>query len=359
MSDIDIKSMTLQEITDVCISLGLPKFRAGQIFRWIQQIGVSSYDEMTDISKQLRLQLSESYPIHGCEVEQKFVSKLDGTVKYLFRLCDGNFIESVLMKYKYGYTLCISSQVGCRMGCMFCASTKNGCVRSLTAGEMIGQIHAAQRDAGVRVSHVVIMGMGEPLDNFDNAMRFLSLAGDENGLNIGMRNISLSTCGIVPRMYDLMEKNLQITLSVSLHAPENELRSKIMPVNRKYPLNDLMKVCREYAKKTSRRISFEYAMISGLNDTDECAYKLAELVRGMLCHVNLIPANEIEESTYKRSGEKTLRTFCDILRSRGVNVTVRRSLGSDIDASCGQLRSRRENNTPTGGEINENICQKR
>ena len=236
------------------------------------------------------------------------------------------------------------------MGCMFCASTKSGCVRNLTAGEMIGQIHAAQRDMNVRVSHVVIMGMGEPLDNFDNAMRFLELAGDEKGLNLGMRNISLSTCGIVPRMYELMEKNLQITLSVSLHAPENELRSKIMPVNRKYPLDELMKVCRQYVKKTSRRISFEYAMIAGVNDTPECANKLAKLVKGMLCHVNLIPANEIDESSHKRSGEKALRNFCDILSSQGVNVTVRRSLGSDIDASCGQLRSRREKQSPTGRE---------
>ena len=342
MSDYDIKSMTSDELAELCASLGLPKFRSGQIFKWIQRFGVSDYDEMTDISKPLRAKLSENYPIHGCEIELKRVSKLDGTVKYLFKLHDGNFIESVLMKYKYGYTLCVSSQVGCKMGCMFCASTRNGCVRNLTAGEMVGQIHAAQRDAGVRVSHVVIMGMGEPLDNFDNVMRFLALVGDENGLNIGMRNISLSTCGIVPRIYELMDKNLQITLSVSLHAPENELRSKIMPVNKKYPLSELMKACRDYTRRTSRRISFEYAMISGLNDTKECAKALADLVQGMLCHINLIPANEIEESTYKRSGEKTLKEFCDVLRSRGVNVTVRRSLGSDIDASCGQLRSRRE-----------------
>lgn len=343
-NQIDIKSMNCDEIRQLCSDLGLPKFRADQLYSWLQKVGVSSYDEMTNLSKDLRAKLQEEYPIHSCEIELKRVSKIDGTVKYLFRLYDGEFIESVLMKYKYGYTLCISSQVGCKMGCMFCASTKSGCVRNLTAGEMIGQIHAAQRDMNVRVSHVVIMGMGEPLDNFDNAMRFLSLAGDEKGLNLGMRNISLSTCGIVPRMYELMEKNMQITLSVSLHAPENELRSKIMPVNRKYPLNDLMKVCRDYVKHTSRRISFEYAMIAGVNDTPECARKLASLVKGMLCHVNLIPANEIDESTHKRSGEKTLNEFCDILRSQGVNVTVRRSLGSDIDASCGQLRSRREKN---------------
>lgn len=340
----DIKSMNMNEISEVCKELGLPKFRAGQIYSWLQKSGVSDYDEMTNISKELRQTLKEEYPIYCCEIELKRVSKLDGTVKYLFRLHDGEFIESVLMKYKYGYTLCISSQVGCKMGCMFCASTKSGCVRNLTAGEMIGQIHAAQRDMNIRVSHVVIMGMGEPLDNFDNAMRFLSLAGDENGLNLGMRNISLSTCGIVPKMYELMDMNLQITLSVSLHAPDNDLRSKIMPVNRKYPIDELMKVCREYVKKTSRRISFEYAMIAGVNDTPECAKKLASLCKGMLCHVNLIPANEIDESSHKRSGEKALRSFCDILSSQGINVTVRRSLGSDIEASCGQLRSRHEKN---------------
>ncbi len=341
-NQLDIKSMTSEEILQLCTDLGLPKFRASQLYSWLQKIGVSSYDEMTNLSKDLRQRLSEKYPVHACEIELKRVSQLDGTVKYLFRLFDGEFIESVLMKYKYGYTLCISSQVGCKMGCMFCASTKSGCVRNLSAGEMLGQIHAAQRDMNIRVSHVVIMGMGEPLDNFENIMRFLTLAGDSEGLNLGMRNISLSTCGIVPKMYELMEKNLQITLSVSLHAPDSELRSKIMPVNKKYPLDDLIKACRAYVKHTSRRISFEYAMLAGVNDTPECARKLAFLVKGMLCHVNLIPANEIDESNHKRSGEKALKEFCDILRSQGVNVTVRRSLGSDIDASCGQLRSRHE-----------------
>lgn len=342
MTSDDIKSMNLEEVKSVCKSLNLPSYRASQIFSWLQKEGVSDYDKMTNIPKSLRQTLSENYPIRSCEIELKRVSKTDGTVKYLFKLYDGNFIESVLMKYKYGYTLCISSQVGCKMGCMFCASTKGGSVRNLTAGEMLSQIHAAQRDMNVRVSHVVMMGMGEPLDNFENAMKFLSLVGDENGLNLGMRNISLSTCGIVPKIYELMDKELQITLSVSLHAPEDELRSKIMPINRKYHLEELIEACKKYTKKTSRRISFEYAMISGLNDTPECAAKLASLLKGMLCHVNLIPANEIEESTYKRSKEETLKAFCDVLSSRGINVTVRRSLGSDIDASCGQLRSRRE-----------------
>lgn len=348
MIEQDIKSMNMEEISQVCKDLGLPSYRSGQIFKWLQSYGVKDYEEMTNLPKALRAKLEANYPIHSCEIELKRASKIDGTVKYLFKLYDGNFIESVLMKYKYGYTLCISSQVGCKMGCMFCASTKNGCVRNLTAGEMLSQIHTAQRDMNIRISHVVMMGMGEPLDNFDNAVRFLSLVGDENGLNIGMRNISLSTCGIVPRIYELMERNLQITLSISLHAPNTELRSKIMPVNKKYPLPDLMKACRDYTKQTSRRISFEYAMISGLNDTRECALELAGLVKGMLCHVNLIPANEIDESTYKRSSDKALKEFCDILRSRGINVTVRRSLGSDIDASCGQLRARREKTRQEG-----------
>ena len=340
MSETDIKSMSLSEIEDVVKSLSLPKFRAGQIYNWLQVYGAMDYDEMTNLSKDLREKLKAEYPIRYVEVELKQVSKIDGTVKYLFRLSDGNFIESVLMKYKYGYTLCISSQVGCKMGCVFCASTKSGCVRSLYPSEMIGQIHAAQRDMNIRVSHVVMMGMGEPLDNFDNAMKFLELVGDEKGLNLSMRNISLSTCGVVPRIYDLLDKHLQLTLSVSLHAPNDEMRSKVMPINRKYPIAELIKACKAYTKQTSRRISFEYAMIKDQNDSDECAYELAALLKGMLCHVNLIPANEIVESNHRRSSNERLERFTSILNSRGINTTVRRSLGSDIDASCGQLRSR-------------------
>lgn len=345
MSQGDIKSMTLPEVQEIISELGQPKFRAKQIYQWLQVHGAMDYSEMSNISKDLRQLLSEKYPIRYCEIELKQVSKIDGTVKYLFRLSDGNFIESVLMKYKYGYTLCISSQVGCKMGCVFCASTKSGCVRSLYPSEMIGQIHAAQRDMNIRVSHVVMMGMGEPLDNFDNAMRFLELVGDSDGLNLSLRNISLSTCGVVPRIYDLMDRHLQLTLSVSLHAPNNEMRSKVMPINRKYPIEELLTACREYTKRTSRRISFEYAMIKDVNDTDACAYELASLLKGMLCHVNLIPANEITESSHKRSTSERLERFISILNSRGINATVRRSLGSDIDASCGQLRSRHNRET--------------
>lgn len=340
MQEIDIKSMTLSEIENVMATLGQPKFRAKQLYRWLQVYGAMDYSEMTNLSKELRDKLGKQYPINRCDIELKQTSKIDGTVKYLFRLNDGSFIESVLMKYKYGYTLCISSQVGCKMGCVFCASTKSGCVRSLLPSEMLGQIHAAQRDMNIRISHIVMMGMGEPLDNFDNAMRFLELIGDENGLNLSIRNISLSTCGIVPKIYELMDRHLQLTLSVSLHAPNNEMRSRVMPINKKYPIEELMTACRKYTKATSRRISFEYAMIKDVNDSDRCAYELATLLKGMLCHVNLIPANEITESKHKRSTVERQERFIEILNSRGINATVRRSLGSDIDASCGQLRSR-------------------
>lgn len=348
MTDTDIKSMTLNEVNNLMSELSLPKYRGEQIFKWLQVSGAMSYDEMTNLPKDLRQRLSELYPVRSVEIELKQVSKIDGTVKYLFRLSDNNYIESVLMKYKYGYTLCISSQVGCKMGCVFCASTKSGCVRNLYPSEMLGQIHAAQRDMNIRVSHVVMMGMGEPLDNFDNAMRFLNLAGDEKGLNLSLRNISLSTCGVVPRIYDLLDRHLQLTLSVSLHAPNDEMRSRVMPINRKYPIAELIKACKEYTKKTSRRISFEYAMIKDVNDSDECAYELAALLKGMLCHVNLIPANEISESDHKRSTNQRLERFTSILTSRGINTTVRRSLGSDIDASCGQLRSRHQREKKEG-----------
>ena len=340
MPDLDIKSMNLSEIENVVALLNEPKFRAKQIFEWFQVYGAMSYDEMTNLPKALRNTLNEKYPVRSCEIELKQVSKIDSTVKYLFKLFDGNFIESVLMKYKYGYTLCVSSQVGCKMGCTFCASTKSGCVRSLMPSEILGQIHAAQRDMNIRVSHVVMMGMGEPLDNYDNTIRFLKLASDEKGLNLSMRNISLSTCGIVPKIYDLLEEKLQLTLSISLHAPNDTMRSAVMPVNKKYPVKELIKACKDYTNSTSRRISFEYAMIRDVNDSDECAYELASLLKGMLCHVNLIPANEINESEHKRSTNDRLQRFMNILNSKGVNTTIRRSLGSDIDASCGQLRSK-------------------
>lgn len=339
MSGRDVKSMTRDELAGEIASLGLPSFRAGQIFDWLHVRGVTSFDEMTNLPKTLRAQLSETFELRSCTVVRRQVSR-DETVKYLFRLIDGECIESVLMHYKYGYTLCVSSQIGCKMGCAFCASTIGGFVRSLTASEILSQIHAAQRDRGVRVSHVVLMGMGEPLDNFDNVMRFLDLVSDEKGLNIGMRNVSLSTCGLVPRIYDLMERRYQLTLSISIHAPNDAIRSQIMPVNRRYPMDELLKACRKYAETTGRRISFEYTMIRGVNDSDACARELAGRLRGMLAHVNLIPANEFSESPFARSGTDTVERFAEVLRKNGVNATIRRSLGSDIDASCGQLRLR-------------------
>lgn len=334
----DIKSMTLSELKDEITAMGEKSFKAGQIYSWLHKHGAVSFDEMTNISKEFRSKLEKNYDIYTCTIEKKLVSVYDDTVKYLFRLHDGELIESVVMKYKYGYTICVSSQVGCKMGCKFCASGIAGFIRNLTASEILSQIYTAQKDLGIRISHIVMMGVGEPLDNFDNVMRFLSLISDENGLNISMRNISLSTCGVVSGIYELMEKKLQLTLSISLHAPNDEIRNQTMPVNSKWNVDTLLKACRDYTKTTSRRISFEYAMISGVNDSDECARELGRRLKGMLCHVNLIPVNSVKERDYKKSSDNRIAEFMKILEKFGINVTVRRTLGSDINASCGQLR---------------------
>lgn len=334
----DIKSMTLQELKDEITLMGEKSFKAGQIYSWLHKHGAVSFDEMTNLSKDLRSQLQKKYDIYNCSIEKKLVSVYDNTVKYLFRLNDGELIESVVMKYKYGYTICVSSQVGCKMGCKFCASGIAGFVRNLKPSEILSQVYMAQRDLGIRISHIVMMGVGEPLDNFDNVMRFLSLVTDENGLNISMRNISLSTCGVVCGIYKLMEKKLQLTLSVSLHAPNDAIRSNTMPVNDRWNIDELLKACKDYTKATSRRISFEYAMISGVNDSDECAAELGKKLKGMLCHVNLIPVNSVKERDYKKSSDNRIAGFIKILEKYGINVTVRRTLGSDINASCGQLR---------------------
>ena len=338
----DILSMTFDELSDSFKSEGIQGFRAKQVYEWLHKHLASSYDEMTNLPKDLRQKLSENYPIINCSIARKQVSKIDGTVKYLFRLYDGDYIESVVMKYKYGYTICVSSQVGCKMGCKFCASTLGGFKRNLLPSEILSQVYAAQKDLGERISHIVLMGMGEPLDNFENVLRFIALVTNEKGLNLSMRNISLSTCGIVPEIDELLKKKLQLTLSVSLHAPNNEIRNKIMPINKKYKIEELLAECRKYAFETSRRISFEYSMLSGFNDTDECAYQLGTQLKGMLCHVNLIPVNEVEESPYKPSSPERIKRFTEILAKCGITATVRRTLGSDIDASCGQLR-RKEN----------------
>lgn len=338
MEKTDIKSLTLSELNKSIKELGLPNFRAAQIYNWLHKRFATSFDEMTDLSKDLRSSLFETYEIRNCEIEQKLVSELDETVKYLFRLNDGEFVESVLMKYKYGYTVCISSQVGCNMKCSFCASTIDGCKRNLSPSEMLSQVYAISGDTGVRISHIVLMGMGEPLDNYNNVLKFLELITNSDGLNISARHISISTCGLVPKIYDLIEKHPQFTLSVSLHAPTDELRSRIMPVNKSWSVDELLRACKAYTESTSRRISFEYAMMSGINDTDECAKALIDKLSGMLCHINLIPANEVRENDYKRSTDKRVQAFKKILEAGGLNVTVRRTLGGDIDASCGQLR---------------------
>lgn len=337
----DIKSLSLEELSAQIKDLGLPKFRAGQIFEWLHKYGVSSFDEMTNLSKELRASLSNDFYIADCIIEEKYVSSIDSTVKYLFRLNDGEFIESVIMKYKYGYTICVSSQVGCKMGCKFCASTLAGFKRNLTPSEIESQIHSAQKDLGIRISHIVLMGIGEPLDNYDNVIRLLYNVNDKNGLNISMRNITLSTCGIVPRMYDLLNESLQITLTVSLHAPNDKIRSKSMPVNDKWCMDEVLNACREYVNKTGRRVSFEYTLINGVNDSNECAEELASRLKGMLCHVNLIPVNDVKERGNVRSTDEAINRFLSILKKRGINATIRRTLGSDINASCGQLRRKR------------------
>ena len=332
---VDIKSMTLEELTAWFKEQGEPAFRAKQVFRWLYR-GVNSFEEMSDLSKALRQKLSEACFITHPVVARKQKSALDGTIKYLWELGDGNCIETVFMRYKHGNTVCISSQVGCRMGCAFCASTIAGKVRNLTPAEMVDQVLFTQLDSGEPISNIVLMGIGEPLDNFDTVMQFLRLVNHPDGLNIGMRHISLSTCGLVDQIDKLAQYGLQLTLSVSLHAPDDETRSKIMPVNRAVGVKTLMDTCRRYFQTTGRRISYEYAMIDGVNDSDWQADLLADLLKGMPGHVNLIPLNEVEESPLKPS--RRVAAFQKRLEQRGVTVTVRRKLGGDIDASCGQLR---------------------
>ena len=332
---VDIKSMTREEITQACREMGEPAFRGKQIFTWLHK-GVTSFDGMSNLSKALREKLAAQYYITAPTVARKQMSRLDGTIKYLWELQDGNCIETVLMQYKHGNTVCISSQVGCRMGCAFCASTIAGKLRDLTPSEMVDQVLFTQLDSGQEISNIVLMGIGEPLDNMDNVLRFLELINHPDGMNIGMRHISLSTCGVVPGIDRLAELQLQLTLSVSLHAPDTETRSRIMPVNRAYDVEELFAACHRYFQKTGRRISFEYSMIDGVNDNDWQADLIAKRISGMPGHVNLIPLNDVVESPFKPS--KRVAAFQKRLQSHGVTATVRRSLGGDIDASCGQLR---------------------
>ena len=333
----DIKSMTLAELQDAFAALGEPKFRAKQVFTWLHR-GAVSFEAMTNLSKPLRETLDSLYFIHKPTVARKQISRLDGTIKYLWRLRDGNCVESVVMQYHHGNTVCISSEVGCPMGCKFCASTIGGLVRRLEPSELLDQVLFSQLDSGLPISNIVLMGIGEPLDNFDNVMRFLELVNSPDGMNIGMRHISLSTCGLVPKIDQLAEKKLQLTLSISLHAPTNQIRSSMMPVNDAYPVEQLIQTVRRYQETTGRRVSFEYSMVRGVNDSDICAKQLADLIRGMGAHVNLIPINPVDGSPYSATDAANVRRFQQKLESLGVNATVRRRLGSEISAACGQLR---------------------
>lgn len=339
----NIKSMLPEEIAADFEAMGLPKYRAKQVFKWLTR-GVGSFEEMSDIPKSLREKLEVEYSIYKPKVLSKQVSQIDGTVKYLWELHDGNAVETVVMSYKHGNTVCVSSQVGCRQGCAFCASTIGGLVRCLEPSEILDEVLFSELDSGKHISNIVLMGIGEPLDNFDNVMKFLKLVNCPDGMNIGMRHISLSTCGLIERFDDLAEQNLQLTLSVSLHAPDDETRSKIMPANRGRGVDELISACKRYYDKTGRRISFEYAMIDGVNDTEYHARLLAKRAKAVCAHVNLIPLNHVEERQFKPSTDGHMKAFIKILEDSGVNVTVRRKLGGDVDASCGQLRRKMQKN---------------
>ncbi len=338
MEKVDIKSFNLEQLTEYVKNLGLKAFNAKQIYIWLHQKNVTSFDDMTNISKQARELLSEKCTITKLEIAQKQVS-VDGTIKYLYRLPDGNCIETVLMRYEHGNSICVSSQVGCRMGCKFCASTQGGKIRDLATSEILSQLYTTEQDTGDRVSNIVLMGIGEPLDNFDNVIRFIKIITSPDGKNISQRNISLSTCGVVPKIYELAKLKLGITLSISLHATTNEARKRTMPITNAYSLEELMKACREYTKQTGRRISFEYAMIKGENDTQEDAIRLSKLLSGFINHVNLIPINPVDGSPFSQSDARIIKEFQNKLAKLNVNATIRRRLGQDISAACGQLRN--------------------
>lgn len=340
MNKINISEFTEEELQDYIVSIGEKKFHAKQIFKWIHREKITDFDEMTDISKSLREKLKELTYIPKLEIIQVQTSKKDGTMKFLIKLDDNSAIESVFMVYNHGNSICVSTQVGCKMGCKFCASTKEGFVRSLLGSEIEGQIHIVEKYTNKKISNVVYMGIGEPLDNYDNVIKSIKLINNPNGLGIGARHISLSTCGLVPNIYRLAQENIQCTLSISLHATSDEKRREIMPIANRYTIKELIDACKEYIKITGRRISFEYALIYGENDSKEDALELAKLLRGMIAHVNLIPVNEIKNGMYKKAKEKSIEQFMNTLNSCGIVTTVRRTLGEDIDAACGQLRKK-------------------
>ena len=340
MEKTDIKSLSPEELKALAVSLGEKPFRGKQLYEWMHKKLVFDYEEMTSLSKAFREKLQENCRLVSLKPLEVQTSKIDGTQKYLFALDDGNVVESVLMKYKHGNSVCISSQVGCRMGCRFCASAIGGWTRNLSPSEMLDQIYKIQRLSGERVSNVVVMGTGEPLDNYDNLLRFLHMLSDENGLNISQRNITVSTCGIVPRMYDLAQEKLQITLAISLHASTQEKRETLMPIAKKYSIGEVLDACRNYFNQTGRRLTFEYSLVGGKNDSQEDADQLAKLLRGLHCHVNLIPVNPIKERDFVQSDKKVIEKFQNKLEKYQINVTIRREMGRDIDGACGQLRKR-------------------
>ena len=336
----DLKSMTMEELTDCIVELGEKKFRAKQIYGWLHQKLVRSPEEMSNVPAKCLEKLLKEHPFYGVEEVEHYVSKIDGTQKFLFSLHDGNMVESVLMKYKHGNSVCISSQAGCRMGCRFCASTLDGLVRGLTPAEMLEQIYRVGEDIGERISNVVVMGTGEPLDNYENLLRFITMLTDENGLNISQRNLTVSTCGIVPKIKELAEEKLQMTLALSLHASNQKKRQELMPIANKYDIEEVIDACKYYFSKTGRRVTFEYSLVAGVNDTKEDAEELSRLIHGMNCHVNLIPVNPIKERDYKQPDHTATEKFKIELEKNAINVTIRREMGRDIDGACGQLRKR-------------------
>jgi 23S rRNA (adenine2503-C2)-methyltransferase len=333
----DLLGKTVPELEGLLEGIGQQKFRAKQIFQWLGR-GIKDIDEMTDLSKALRQELKNIAYIGNLEIANKLISKIDGTTKYLFKLADGNIIESVLMEYKHGFTACVSSQVGCRMGCKFCASTGIGFARNLSAGEMLNQVLSIQTDKGIKVGNIVIMGIGEPLDNYGNVVKFLNIAHELESLSISYRRMTISTCGLVPEILRLSQEKLPVNLAISLHAPNDEIRDTIMPVNKKYSIDKIVEACKIYTEKTKRRITFEYAMIAGTNDSIEDAVELAHRIKGMLCHVNLIPVNTIERAEFRQSDRIQIEKFKEVLERYGIETTIRRELGEDINAACGQLR---------------------
>ncbi len=337
---IDIKSLTLSELTQFLEDMGQKKFRAKQLYSWMHEHLIEDFDQATNLPKSLIEELKEKCRLTALVVRQEQISKIDDTRKYLFELYDRNMIESVLMRYHHGNSVCISSQVGCRMGCKFCASTLDGCVRNLTASEMLDQIYRIQKMTGERVDNVVIMGSGEPMDNYDNVIRFIKLLNSEEGLNISQRNITVSTCGLVEKIKELADEKLQITLAISLHAPNDKLRASMMPIANKYSIDEIMEAVRYYIDVTTRRVSFEYSLVDGVNDSDDCVKQLAKLLTGLNCHINLIPVNPVRERQFVRPDMKKVYSFKNKLEKYGLNVTIRREMGSDIDGACGQLRKK-------------------